>query len=550
MCSRVSRSGYISGSSSSISDSGARIYQTSSNLIASGTPKKSALIGGSSFNYDVRLDPAISSILAGVNGVDLDTPILNSSGSTLSANLGAKAFLSPIGDSATAVPMTTLASYSSVGGLTAIGSRQSRHRSLTDTYHGNVSSRNRSISPVIPTVSQLRSQRTAAAVRAADQVAAKALGATPTTTLTSDIAGSLDRPSSSTSLLMRPASAASLPASIGVSRQGILHTPTNLHRQIPTASLNHMSGVSSTLNHHDVNSTADSKFLQHNDDDDLVKRLRERVTQRERLASLEQQLLGLPSSKLTVGGASSLNMVGLPSSLDKDYTKLNSTSAITTSTFPFTSDLKFNTASPANSGLFCSTSSKLQSPTKGIHSGSRLLGTSLSNAEKRSIATGTDTPTYHKTYEKFGRTTPPPHHKTFNASIDTTAAREEVPFRQASPVRSKNELMQEASNGKIHYCEVHGTLVRSSSSTDLRESDSDVSTFLKRRARHQTLAYGVSASDLGVAKCISNNWANYRGFNSDMSIKIAGADVSCGSIFTFFSSKVEIFACGDLPCIA
>ena len=95
MCSRVSRSGYISGSSSSISDSGARIYQTSSNLIASGTPKKSALIGGSSFNYDVRLDPAISSILAGVNGVDLGTPILNSSGSTLSASLGTKQLLSP-----------------------------------------------------------------------------------------------------------------------------------------------------------------------------------------------------------------------------------------------------------------------------------------------------------------------------------------------------------------------------------------------------------------------------------------------------------------------
>ena len=163
----------------------------------------------------------------------------------------------------------------------------------------------------------------------------------------------------------------------------------------------------------------------------------------------------------------------------------------------------------------------MQSPTKNIHSGSRLLLTSMSNADKRSIATGTDTPTYHKTYEKFGRTTPPMHRKACNTSVDTTGSRDEIPIKH-SPAKSKNELMQEASDGRIHYCEVHGTLVRSSSSTDLRDSGSDVTTFLKSRARHQTLAYGVSASDLGIAKCITNkdSWTNYRGFNSDMSTKV------------------------------
>ena len=264
----------------------------------------------------------------------------------------------------------------------------------------------------------------------------------------------------------------------------------------------------------------------HDDDDDLVERLRERLMQRERLATIEQQLLGTSSASTIVGGTTSLNSVGLSSSLDKEYSKLGSTATITQGFVPLSSDLKLNTAASAT-GMFSSASSKLlQSPTKNVHSGSRLLLTSLSNDDKRSIATGTDTPTYHKTYEKFGRTTPPMHRKTCNASVDTTGTREEVSIKH-SPVKSRNELMHEASDGRIHYCEVHGTLVRSSSSTDLRESGSDVSNFLRSRARHQTLAYGVSASDLGIAKCISNKdaWSNYRGFNSDMSTKVIRDEV-------------------------
>ena len=80
------------------------------------------------------------------------------------------------------------------------------------------------------------------------------------------------------------------------------------------------------------------------------------------------------------------------------------------------------------------------------------------------------------------------HRNACNTSVDTAGARDEIPIKH-SAAKSKNELMQEESDGRIHNCEVHGTLVRSSSSTDLLESGSDVTTFLKSRARHQTLEY-------------------------------------------------------------
>jgi hypothetical protein len=323
----------------------------------------------------------------------------------------------------------------------------------------------------------------------------------------------------------------------------IINTPTGTHRQILRTNINVPSGISSTLNNHDISSST-SKIYQTDNDDGLIERLRERLMQRERLATLEQQLLGRSSSSnARVGGSSSFNSIGLTTSLmntEKEYSKMGPSTTITTGTVNLNSDLKFNTATQGP-GIFSTASSKLlQSPTKNVHSGSRLLLTSLSNDDKRSIATGTDTPTYHKTYEKFGRTTPPMHRKACNTSVDITGARDEIPIKH-SPAKSKNELLQEASDGRIHYCEVHGTLVRSSSSTDLRESGSDVTTFLKSRARHQTLAYGVSASDLGIAKCITNkdSWTNYRGFTSDMSTKVEVCYLNVLS-FPFFVTPTKL----------
>ena len=532
MSSRISRSSYIlGGGTNSLADSSSRIYKTSSSSTSSVGINNNPSSTIASSGYDVRLDPAISSILAGVNGVDFGSPVLNSSrllgGSLKATNL----IISPTEES-DILQMSSLGNYgSSSTGLTA-SNRPSRQRSVQSAYRENLSSRNRSISPEINTLSQLRSQRTIAAVRAADHVAAKAIGGTKSSLLASDITNNIDRPSSA-SLLMRPNSASSLPTipSSIMKKQVIpmIHTPTGLsHRQgLRTSSALHdLASVSSlpTNHHHEMLSNSTSKIYQNdNDDDGLIERLRERLMHREqseRLAKLEQQILGTSTNPVLATGPSSFKSI--ESSLEKDigsYIGTKTGGIISSPIVSLTSDYKLNTANTGSNGLFSSsTSSKfIQSPTKTNHSGSRMLATSLTNAEKRSIATGTDTPTYHKTYEKFGRTTPPLLHR----------GKEELALRQ-SPVKSKNELMQEASEGKIHYCEVHGTLVRSSSQTDLRESGSDVSNFLRSRARHQTLAYGVSPADLGFGRCTNSSkesWTNYRGFNSDMSTKVLREEV-------------------------
>lgn len=541
MSSRISRSSYIIGGSGGLADSGTRIYKENLNSITSGGIKRSTALCGSSIGYDVRLDPAVSSILAEVNGTDFNSTLLNST-NTLSGSFKENTIFSPTSDVNT-LTMSTLGNYGIGAGLTATNNRQSRHKSLTGTYRENFSSRNRSISPGINTAAQLRSQRTAAAVRAADEAAAKALGTSKAPTFASDIMNSLDRPASSASLLMRPASASSLPTVPSVASKQvapIINTPTGSHRHILRSGMNDPYGLSSSANNHDLISSSTSKIYPTDNDDGLVERLRERLMQRERLATIEHKLLGSSSSTNSIGGGtSSFNSIGLSSSLQKEYNKIGSLTTTMAGSVPLPSELNLNTAT-SGTGLFSSTSSKLlQSPTKHFHSGSRLLLSSMSNADKRSIATGTDTPTYHKTYDKFGRTTPPMNRKSFNTS--EIGARDEVPIIH-SPVKSKNELMEEASEGKIHYCEVHGTLVRSSSSTDLRESGSDVSTFLRSRARHRTLAYGVSAADLGIAKCIANedSWTNYRGFNSDMSTKVLRDEV-CYSKACMYTYIVILF---------
>ena len=543
MSSRISRSSYIlGGGTNSLADSSSRIYKTSSSSTSSVGINNNPSSTVASSGYDVRLDPAISSILAGVNGVDFGSPVLNSSrllgGSLKATNL----IISPTEES-DILQMSSLGNYgSSSTGLTA-SNRPSRQRSIQSAYRENLSSRNRSISPEINTLSQLRSQRTIAAVRAADHVAAKAIGGTKSSLLASDITNNIDRPSSA-SLLMRPNSASSLPTipSSIMKKQVIpmIHTPTGLsHRQgLRTSSALHdLASVSSlpTNHHHEMLSNSTSKIYQNdNDDDGLIERLRERLMHREqseRLAKLEQQILGTSTNPVLATGPSSFKSI--ESSLEKDigsYIGTKTGGIISSPIVSLTSDYKLNTANTGSNGLFSSsTSSKfIQSPTKTNHSGSRMLATSLTNAEKRSIATGTDTPTYHKTYEKFGRTTPPLLHR----------GKEELALRQ-SPVKSKNELMQEASEGKIHYCEVHGTLVRSSSQTDLRESGSDVSNFLRSRARHQTLAYGVSPADLGFGRCTNSSkesWTNYRGFNSDMSTKVLREEV-CYYANDFFAQS-------------
>ena len=528
MSSRISRSSYIlGGGTNSLADSSSRIYKTSSSSTSSVGINNNPSSTIASSGYDVRLDPAISSILAGVNGVDFGSPVLNSSrllgGSLKASNL----IISPTEES-DILQMSSLGNYgSSSTGLTA-SNRPSRQRSITSAYRENLSSRNRSISPEINTLSQLRSQRTIAAVRAADHVAAKAIGATKSSLLASDITNNIDRPSSA-SLLMRPNSASSLPTIPSSIKKKqvipIIHTPTGLSQRqgLRTSSALHdLASVSS----HEMLSNSTSKIYQNdNDDDGLIERLRERLMQREqseRLAKLEQQILGTSTNPVLETGPSSFKSI--ESTLEKDigsYIGTKTGGIISSPIVNLTSDYKLNTANNTGSnGLFSSstTSTKfIQSPTKTIHSGSRILATSLTNAEKRSIATGTDTPTYHKTYEKFGRTTPPL----------LLRGKEELSLKP-SPVKSKNELMQEASEGKIHYCEVHGTLVRSSSQTDLRESGSDVSNFLRSRARHQTLAYGVSPADLGFGRCTNptkESWTNYRGFNSDMSTKVLREEV-------------------------
>ena len=525
MSSRISRSSYIIGGSG-FADGNSRYKSNPSSMSTIGV-KNSASLSGSKTGYDVRLDPAISSILAEVNGSDFSSPVINSSNVLVGGSkLTIDKLHSPI-DGTTGLPMT-IGSYGT-NGIISTNNRQSRHKSLTSTYQENISSRHRSISPGINTAAHLRSQRTAAAVKAADEVAAKALRSSkPHHPFTSDVVSSLDRPLSSASLLMRPNSASSLPNSSSLLTKQtvpIIHTPTGSHRQDLASSLHNPSAML-TSNHHNMLSKSTSRLNHYDNDDDLVERLRERLMQRDRLVTLENTLLG--TNTVTAGNAS-FNSIGLTSGIEKDYNNILGTStSIAPGPLLISSDLKNSTATSAT-GIYSSASNRLlHSPTKNVHSGSRLLLSSLSNADKRSIATGTDTPTYHKTYEKFGRTTPPLNRKSYSTSIDTITARDEVPVPlKYSPVKSRNELMEEASEGKIHYCEVHGTLVRSSSSTDLRESGSDVSTFLKSRARHQTLAYGVSASDLGIAKCIGNkdSWTNYRGFSSDMSTKVIRDEV-------------------------
>ena len=530
MSSRISRSSYIlGGGTNSLADSSSRIYKTSSSSTSSVGINNNPSATIASSGYDVRLDPAISSILAGVNGVDFGSPVLNSSrllGGSLKAN---NLIISPTEES-DILQMSSLGNYGGSTGLTA-SNRPSRQRSIQSAYRENLSSRNRSISPEINSLSHLRSQRTIAAVRAADHVAAKAIGGTKSSLLASDITNNIDRPSSA-SLLMRPNSASSLPTipSSIMKKQVIpmIHTPTGLSQRqgLRTSSALHdLASVSSLPNHHhEMLSNSTSKIYQNdNDDDGLIERLRERLMHREqheRLAKLEQQILGTSTNPVLATGPSSFKSI--ESSLEKDigsYIGTKTAGMISSPIVNLTSDYKLNTANTGSNGLFSSstTSKFIQSPTKTIHSGSRILASSLTNAEKRSIATGTDTPTYHKTYEKFGRTTPPLLHR----------GKEELSLKQ-SPVKSKNELMQEASEGKIHYCEVHGTLVRSSSQTDLRESGSDVSNFLRSRARHQTLAYGVSPADLGFGRCNNSSkesWTNYRGFNSDMSTKVLREEV-------------------------
>ena len=536
MSSRISRSSYIIGGGS-LADNSLRSYKSTSGSISGLGEKFSASVSGNKTGYDVRLDPAISSILAGVNGTDYSSPVITSSNEIIGkSKLSIDKLLSP-NDGTTTIPMS-IGAYGA-SGIMSTGDRQSRHKSLSATYRDNVSSRQRSISPGINTAAQLRSQRTAAAVKAADEVAAKALRSSKPH-LTSEIINSLDRPLSSASLLMRPNSASSLPNSSSILNKQvvpIIHTPTGPHIPDLSSSLHNTSALKTS--NHSILSKSTSKLNHYDQDDDLVERLRERLMQRDRLVSLENTLLGSSSSTTAIPGEKHLfNSAGVSSSMLKDYNILDS--SITTATGPLsiTSDLKNSTATSAIGLYSSSVPNRLyNSPAKNVHSGSRLLLTSLSNDDKRSIATGTDTPTYHKTYEKFGRTTPPlnrtppSNRKTYSASIDAINTREEIPPMRHSPVKSKNELMTEASDGQIHYCEVHGTLVRSSSSTDLRESGSDVSTFLKSRARHQTLAYGVSASDLGIAKqCLSNkdSWVNYRGFSSDMSTKIIRDEVGSG----------------------
>ena len=540
MNSRLSRSSYIIGGGSH-ADNSSRYKSTSSSISAIGDKISSSALGNKT-NYDVRKDPAISSILAEVNGTDYNSPLLLSS-NTLSgkSKFTVDSILSP-NDGTTSLPMT-IGSYGT-SGIMSTGDRQSRHKSLSATYRENVSSRQRSISPNINSFAQLRSQRTAAAVKAADEIAAKALRSSKPHPFTSDI-NNLDRPLSSASLLMRPNSASSLPNSSAILTKQvvpIINTPTGPHIPVLSSSLHNTSTLSTS--NHNMLSKSTSKLNNYDNDDDLVERLRERLMQRDRLVTLENKLLGSSSTTNSLPGGNLFNSVGVSSLAEKDYNILNSSMSMTSGPLSISSDLKNNTATSATSIYSLAQNKILHSPTKNVHSGSRLLLSSLSNADKRSIATGTDTPTYHKTYGKFGRTTPPsPNRNPYNSSIEATNrnpysasieainSREEVSLRH-SPVKSKNELMAEASDGKIHYCEVHGTLVRSSSSTDLRESGSDVSTFLKSRARHQTLAYGVSASDLGIAKCISSkdSWTNYRGFSSDMSTKIIRDEVGCGKM--------------------
>lgn len=543
MSSRISRSSYIIGGGS-LADNSLRSYKSTSGSISGLGEKFSASVSGNKTGYDVRLDPAISSILAEVNGTDYSSPVITSSDALIGkSKLSIDKLLSP-NDGTTTIPMS-LGAYGT-SGIMSTGGRQSRHKSLAATYPENVSSRQRSISPGINTAAQLRSQRTAAAVKAADEVAAKALRSSKPH-LTSDIINSLDRPLSSASLLMRPNSASSLPNSSSILNKQvvpIINTPTGPHIPNLSSSLHNTSTLSTS--NHGILSKSTSKLNHYDQDDDLVERLREKLRneeaqrkQRDRLVALENTLLGSSSSTNAIPGEKNMfNSVGVSSSMLKDYNVLDSSISTATGPLSITSDLKNSTATSAIGLYSSSVPNRLyNSPAKNVHSGSRLLLTSLSNEDKRSIATGTDTPTYHKTYEKFGRTTPPmnrtppSNRKTYSASIDAINTREEIPPIRHSPVKSKNELMTEASDGQIHYCEVHGTLVRSSSSTDLRESGSDVSTFLKSRARHQTLAYGVSASDLGIAKqCLSNkdSWVNYRGFSSDMSTKIIRDEVGSG----------------------
>ena len=529
MNSRLSRSSYIIGGGSHV-DNSSRYKSTSSSISAIGDKISSSALGNKA-NYDVRKDPAISAILAEVNGTDYNSPLLLSS-NTLSgkSKFTVDSILSP-NDGTSSLPMT-IGCYGT-SGIMSTGDRQARHKSLSATYRENVSSRQRSISPNINSFAQLRTQRTAAAVKAADEVAAKALRSSKPHPFTSDISN-LDRPLSSASLLMRPNSASSLPNSSAILTKQvvpIINTPTGPHIPVLSSSLHNTSTISTS--NHNMLSKSTSKLNNYDNDDDLVERLRERLMQRDRLATLENKLLGSTSTTNSIPGGNLFNSVGVSSLAEKDYNILNSSMSMTSGPLSIASDLKNNTATSATSIYSSAQNRILHSPTKNVHSGSRLLLSSLSNAEKRSIATGTDTPTYHKTYEKFGRTTPPlPNRNPYSASIEAINSRDEVSLRH-SPVKSKNELMEEASEGKIHYCEVHGTLVRSSSSTDLRESGSDVSTFLKSRARHQTLAYGVSASDLGIAKCISSkdSWTNYRGFSSDMSTKIIRDEVGCVKMF-------------------
>ena len=229
MSSRISRSSYIIGGGS-LADNSLRSYKSTSGSISGLGEKFSASVSGNKTGYDVRLDPAISSILAEVNGTDYSSPAITSSNALIGkSKLSIDKLLSP-NDGTTTIPMMSIGAYGA-SGIMSTGDRQSRHKSLSATYRDNVSSRQRSISPGINTAAQLRSQRTAAAVKAADEVAAKALRSSKPH-LTSDIINSLDRPLSSASLLMRPNSASSLPNSSSILNKQvvpIINTPTGPH---------------------------------------------------------------------------------------------------------------------------------------------------------------------------------------------------------------------------------------------------------------------------------------------------------------------------------